>query len=244
MFKLCTSSYSTVFLRMVLVLSFGSFFFLFTSFHSSSNSTEKIRLLFAGDIMGHGPQIRSAEVIKNQHYNYYPCFEYVKPIISQADLAIANLELSLPGEPPYQGYPIFRSPDDLVPALRDAGFDLLLTANNHCNDARRKGIEHAIYTLRENSFYQTGTFLNKEERELFYPLVVYKKGFKLAFLNYTFSTNKIPQVPPTLINQIKLNEIREDMLTAQALQPDAIIVTLHWGKEYRLKESQEQKRLS
>ena len=209
-----------------------------------SSEVDTLCLLFAGDIMGHGPQIRSAQIIENQQYNYYPCFEYIKPILRQADLAVANLELSLPGCPPYLGYPMFRSPDDLVPALRDAGFSLLLTANNHCNDARRPGLENAIFTLRENGFYQTGTYVNQEEYDLYYPLVIYKKGFKLAFLNYTFSTNKMRPVPPNIINEIDANQIKEDIKVANDMQVDAIIVAMHWGKEYQLEESAEQRALA
>ncbi len=212
--------------------------------YNSTSNFDTLQLLFAGDIMGHGPQIESAQVIKDKQYNYYPCFEYIKPILQQADLAVANLELSLPGKPPYLGYPMFRSPDDLIPALRDAGFDLLLTANNHCNDAFRSGVQHAIHTLRENGFYQTGTFFNPEERDLFYPLMIYKKGFKLAFLNYTFSTNKLRPVPPTVINGIDNNQIKKDLRLAKELNPDIIIVTMHWGKEYRLEESKEQNELA
>ena len=77
---------------------------------SSNDGKARLNLLFVGDIMGHGPQIRSAELVKNERYDYLPCFKYVRPILDQADLAIGNLELTLPGKPPYQGYPQFRSP--------------------------------------------------------------------------------------------------------------------------------------
>jgi hypothetical protein len=102
--------------------------------------TDTLRLIFAGDIMGHTPQISSAEKIKNKEYDYTPCFQYVKPLLEQADIAIGNLELTLPGKPPYTGYPMFRSPDALAKALKEAGFDLLVTANNHSNDSRGAGV--------------------------------------------------------------------------------------------------------
>ena len=74
-----------------------------TSAQIESDSISKINLLFVGDIMGHDPQIESAEITKNESYNYEPCFQYVKPIIEKSDLAIANLEVTLPGQPPYRG---------------------------------------------------------------------------------------------------------------------------------------------
>ena len=96
--------------------------------------------------MGHTPQIHAAEIKKNKTYNYKPSFEYIAPIIRAADLAIGNLEVTLPGRPPYSGYPTFQSPDDLAKDLKWAGFDVLVTANNHSNDSGKRGC------LATNSF--------------------------------------------------------------------------------------------
>lgn len=203
----------------------------------------QLKLLFVGDIMGHGSQIESATIGKNQ-YDYNPCFEYIAPILQQADLAIGNLELTLPGKPPYQGYPQFRSPKALAPALRNAGFDLLVTANNHSNDSGLEGVLNTISTLEEYGFYQTGTFKNQETRDAFYPLLIYKNGFRLAFLNYTYDTNGIPTRAPSIVNEIKEDQIEKDMAVARQLQPDAIIVIMHWGLEYQLQENVKQQALA
>jgi poly-gamma-glutamate capsule biosynthesis protein CapA/YwtB (metallophosphatase superfamily) len=210
----------------------------------SADSIVKLNLLFVGDIMGHGPQIRSAEIVNDKKYNYLPCFKYIRPILEQADLAIGNLELTLPGKPPYQGYPQFRSPDELAYALRLSGFDLMVTSNNHSNDAGKVGVINTISTLKGYGFYQTGTFKNSEEKELFYPLIVYKNGFKLAFLNYTYGTNGLSTKEPTLVNLIDTTLIKKDLKLAQQLSPDAIIVVMHWGQEYKMNESSTQRRLS
>ena len=181
---------------------------------------------------------------KNKSYDYLPCFQYVRPILEEADLAVGNLELTLPGKPPYQGYPRFRSPDELAYALRVSGFDLLTTSNNHSNDAGKQGVIKTIETVKGYGFYQTGTFRNAEERELFYPLIVYKDNFKLAFLNYTYDTNGLPTRLPTVVNEIDTSLMKKDMETAKALRPDAIIVIMHWGLEYQLRESKTQRRLT
>ena len=171
-------------------------------------------------------------------------FQYIKPIIEKADLAIANLEVTLPGKPPYRGYPQFRSPDELALALRLAGFDMLVTANNHSNDAGKKGVINTIATAKKYGFYQTGTFKNKKERELFYPLIVYKDDFKIAFLNYTYGTNGLKTKPPTIVNYIDEKLIEADMKLAKELKPDAIIVVTHWGKEYKYVENEKQRKLA
>jgi len=205
--------------------------------------TDTLRLIFAGDIMGHAPQIKSAETSPGQ-YDYRPCFRYVKPILEQADLAIGNLELTLPGKGPYTGYPMFRSPDALATALRDAGFDILVTANNHSNDSRGPGVVSTIETVRELGFQQTGTFKNSRDRELFYPLMVYRNGFKIALLNYTYDTNGVPTQAPTVVNLIDTVQIAADLAEARARKPHFILVVMHWGLEYQLQENAEQRKLA
>lgn len=223
-----------------------SFLFLLvhlTSLDDLRAQTDTLRLLFVGDIMGHTPQIKSAEVAPGK-YNYDPCFKYVKPIIERADVAIGNLELTLPGKGPYSGYPMFRSPDALADALKQAGFDMLVTANNHSNDARGLGVKNTITTLKDKGFLQTGTFASARERAAFYPLMLYKDGFKIAILNYTYGTNGVPDEPPTLVNLIDTVQIARDLEEAHARKPHYIIAVMHWGVEYQLTENDEQRRLA
>ncbi len=211
---------------------------------SAPGDTARLRLLFAGDIMGHDSQIESATIKKDSFYDYSPCFEYVEPMLQAADLAIGNLEVTLPGKPPYTGYPRFRSPDDLALALRYAGFDLLVTANNHSNDAGREGVIHTIDALNNLFFLHTGTFQSAAEKDAFYPLVVYKGVFKIVFLNYTYGTNGLPTKAPVIVNEINETEIEKDMAVARALQPDFIIAVMHWGNEYQRQESEDQRKLA
>jgi len=203
---------------------------------------ERLRLIFAGDIMVHQAQILAAQTPEG--YDFGACFEYVKPLLQSADLAIGNLELTMPGEEPYLGYPMFRCPEELATALRIAGFDLMMTANNHSNDSGAPGVINTIEVLEESGFYHTDTFQNREEMEAYYPLIVYKKGFKLAFLNYTYSTNGIRTRHPSVVNPIDSAQISLDLRMARDLQPDAIIVMMHWGQEYQLVENKEQRKLT
>lgn len=236
------------FFTLRLPLLFIPFFLFFfgkkLSAQTHPDSISKINLLFVGDVMGHDPQIESAQIVKNKSYNYEPCFQYIKPIIDQANLAIANLEVTLPGKPPYRGYPQFRSPNELVLGLRLAGFDVLATANNHSNDAGKKGVINTISTIKDYGFYQTGTFKNQKDRELYYPLIIYKNDFKIAFLNYTYGTNGIKTRPPVIVNYIDEKLIEKDMKLARQLKPDAIIVITHWGKEYKYVENEKQRKLA
>ncbi len=221
-------------------------FLLFLSTHltAQEDSLIQFKLLFVGDVMQHKPQIKAAEIVPNKSYNYESCFKYVSPIIKKADLAVGNLEVTLPGKPPYQGYPQFRSPDDLAKGLRYSGFDMMVTSNNHSNDAGKTGVINTIETLKNYGFYQTGTFKNQEERDLFYPLIVHKNNFQLGFLNYTYGTNGLKTKYPTVVNYIDTAIIKKDLALTNLINPDFTIVIMHWGKEYKLIESQEQRDLT
>jgi poly-gamma-glutamate capsule biosynthesis protein CapA/YwtB (metallophosphatase superfamily) len=164
-------------------------------------------------------------------YNYDPCFQHIKSYTQSVDLAIANLELTLAG-PPYRGYPQFSAPDALLTGLQNMGIDVLVTANNHCVDTGKKGLERTIKMLDSLKIPHTGTFTNDEEKVINHPLMVKRNGFNLAILNYTFSTNGLPVAAPNIVNRIDTATIRRDLQKTKSLKPDLITVFFHWGNEY------------
>jgi poly-gamma-glutamate synthesis protein (capsule biosynthesis protein) len=210
---------------------------------SSVAQPAELKLVFAGDIMGHDSQIASALATGESGYDYKPCFQYLRPYLQEADLVVGNLELTFAGEP-YKGYPAFSSPDELAAALKWAGFDILVNANNHALDRGRKGLERTINVLESQEIVQTGTFRDPEARTFYYPLVVEKNGIRIALLNYTYGTNGIRDRPPAIVNRIDKDLIREDFRKALTALPDFVLVTIHWGNEYQLKESPEQQELA
>jgi poly-gamma-glutamate capsule biosynthesis protein CapA/YwtB (metallophosphatase superfamily) len=192
---------------------------------------KQISLLFIGDIMGHDTQIWSAENRETHTYNYDDVFRYIKPLISEADIAIANLEVTLAG-PPYKGYPQFSSPADLAVACHKAGIDYLVTANNHAADRGKDGIISTINKLDSLGIPHTGTFLNQACRDSLYPLMISSKGTSIALLNYTFSTNGIRVPEPVIVNMLDKELITKDIIKARTKKADLIILFLHWGTEY------------
>lgn len=222
------------------------YFLLLIALYSSAalaQDTTRISLLFAGDIMGHDSQIASAFDPETKTYDYTSCFERMRPYIQSADIAFGNLEVTLAG-PPYKGYPQFSSPDELAVALKDVGFDVLVTSNNHSVDRRKKGIERTISVLDSLGIPHTGTFFDEASRLNEYPLILSKNGFTLALLNYTYGTNGIPVPEPGMVNLIDTTQIRQDIQKAKLVNPDAIIAFMHWGKEYESLPSQSQKQLA
>jgi poly-gamma-glutamate capsule biosynthesis protein CapA/YwtB (metallophosphatase superfamily) len=199
--------------------------------------------MFAGDIMSQVPQINAAERANGTH-NYTPCFQYIRSILETADLAIGNLECTLSEKPPYTGYPHFISPNQLAKALKINGFDILVTANNHSLDNGSYGVENTIETLREEGFVQTGTFKNSRYKNLLYPLIVYKNGYKIALLNYTHHTNGLRISPPNSVNRLEMEAIKHDLDEAKKMKPDFIITFLHWGNEHVMVENDNQRSIA
>ena len=206
------------------------------------SSQERITLLFVGDLMQHQAQIDAARTPDGK-YDYSSCFALVKEQISHADIAIGNLEVTLGGKP-YRGYPTFSAPDEYLQAIKDAGFDVLLTANNHCLDRGKKGLERTIAQIDSLSIPYAGTYRNVAERTQRYPLFIRKKGFCIAILNYTYGTNGIKVTPPNIVNYINKETILKDIHSAQAVRPDAIIACMHWGEEYQSLPNREQRELA
>jgi hypothetical protein len=208
-----------------------------------AQDTTRLSLLFLGDIMQHDSQIRAAYDPVNKRYDYTPCFQYIRPYIESADLAIGNLELTLAG-PPYKGYPQFSSPDELLLGLKDMGMDVLVTANNHCVDTGKKGLERTIDMLDSMKILHTGTFKEPVERLNEHPLLIEKDSFRLSLLNYTFSTNGLPVTKPNIVNRIDTALIRQDLLLAKKQSPDVVIVFVHWGVEYQSLPNAQQKMIT
>ena len=192
---------------------------------------DRLTLLFVGDLMQHQAQIDAARTGPST-YDYAACFQHVRDEIKRADVAIGNLEVTL-GGPPYRGYPAFSAPDEFLYALQQTGFDVLLTANNHCLDRGPKGLQRTLARLDSVGMAHAGTYVDAAQREAIYPLLIEKKGFRLAILNYTYGTNGLQPRPPHIVNYIDKEQMRTDILKARRLCPDVIIACMHWGVEYR-----------
>lgn len=207
------------------------------------DSTSNVKLLFLGDVMGHDAQIEAAYNASDSSYSYWSTFSLIADYLGSADICIANLEVTLAGEP-FKGYPQFSSPDQLAIDAQKAGVDVFITANNHCLDRGSKGFNRTLDVLDTLGIFYTGTFRNQEERDLYYPLMIEKKGIRIALLNYTYGTNGLKVSPPLLVNRIDTSIIRKDVLKAQNAGADLIIATMHWGTEYQRVENSEQNRLA
>ena len=191
---------------------------------------QEIDLLFAGDIMQHEAQLKAARTQEGT-YSFSHNYRYIKSHVSTADIAIGNLETPI-GTKGFSGYPSFCAPDSFLYAAVNAGFDVMLFANNHCLDKGKATAMHTLDIMDSLGIAHCGVYRNEYERSQRYPLLIEKKGIRIALLNYTYGTNGRQVPDPMVINLIDKETIAKDIIDAKCLLPDVIIACMHWGDEY------------
>lgn len=204
-------------------------------------SNSIVTLAATGDIMFHGPQLNSAR--RGDSYDFTPMFADVKPILSSADLTIANFETTLGGPSlGFSGYPQFNSPDEVADAIKDAGVDILTTVNNHSLDTRADGLKRTVRVLQDKGFKTVGTYEEEpDSRVLTYEI----NDITFAILAYTESTNGLGDLFSdeelnAMLNLMTKENIERDIKEAQSLDVDFIITFMHWGDEYATEPNEKQ----
>lgn len=199
-------------------------------------------IVFAGDAMQHKAQIDAARQ-PDGSYLYDNCFSAIESIISGADYSVVNLETPLGGKP-YRGYPCFSAPDSYAAALQKAGFDLMLTANNHALDCRDNGLKRTIAVLDSLKIPHIGTYCHPKARKEAIPFIATVNGFKVGFLNYTYGTNGFEIQGDAIVDYIDREQMANDIKTTRNAGAEIICVAVHWGEEYKLLPNKSQKSLA
>lgn len=203
-----------------------------------------LKIVSVGDIMFHGPQIKAA--YSGGIYDFKPSFKYVKPYIEEADIAIGNFETVVGGkEKGYRGYPSFNSPDETLDGLKDTGFDILSSVNNHSLDGGKSGLIRTIDLMKEKGIVQLGTFKEKTSRVYIREVNDIKTGY-LAY-SYGFNGNEAGLSEDDMsymVNKIDREKISQDITELKDKQVDFIIAIVHWGNEYARESSEDQRDLA
>lgn len=201
-----------------------------------------INLLAVGDIMFHSPQYKAAYDKERQTYDFTPTFRYIKKYVEEADLALANFETVTVGEEAgFSGFPRFNTPKESLLALKDAGFDILSTANNHCLDRGKKGILSTIDNINEYGMKNIGTYKETGDNILIQDV----EDIKIGFLSYTYALNGLDSLLTDeeltyMVNLIEEEKIKSDIEKTKNLDVDLIVVFIHWGNEYHREPSDAQ----
>lgn len=212
-----------------------------------------------GDLLMHQPVFATCRQ-SDGSYDYESIFRYLAPYTSSYDYALANLETTFGGDAyPYQGNPTFNCPDGLAQSAVEAGYDMLLTANNHCSDTTAAGIKRTLEQVRGAGLTALGTQLDAEEPKY---EVVDINGIRVGMVCYTYATgvtgdgrpslNGLAAVAePGLVNYFRENNLDAFYAEAKTILDnmdsdgaEATMIFLHWGVEYQLQENVTQRTMA
>lgn len=198
-------------------------------------------LVFVGDAMQHQAQLDAAR--RGKSYDYSGCFSLIDEYVESADYAVVNLETTL-GSRNFTGYPCFCSPDSYAEALKKAGFDMMLTANNHTLDRHDSGHRRTIDVLDSLGVDHIGTYRSASERSERIPCVKDINGFRVGFLNYTYGTNGITLSGEGVVDYIDREQMKKDIASTREAGAELVVAAVHWGVEYQLLPHATQKHLA
>jgi len=208
-----------------------------------------------GDLLMHKPLFDERSIIRQADgsYDFSHIFKYFTETVQQYDYAIANLETTFGGDDfPYQGNPAFNCPDPFLTSVVDAGYDMLLTANNHSYDTLMTGITRTLETVRAAGLDTIGTRLSEDELRY---AIIDVNGIKIGMVCYTYSSGLSDKGLPRLNgntpveneqlvnwfsnrNPEKMYKEMEIILADMAEKgADINMMFIHWGNEYELTEN-------
>lgn len=204
---------------------------------SKEQIEQKVTVMLTGDLMCLRAQQYGAK--SENTFNFNHSFSYVKQIFSNSDLVIGNLE-TLTSHSNYYTFeqkiiknsPNCNAPATFLDALRYAGFDAVVTANNHCLDGGMTGMRETIEKLEEYHIAQVGTYLrNDVSRFLLYEV----NGIKIGVLSYTeyinFRNSLSAKDLDSSVNCYSKKAVERDVKEAKKAGAEFIIAYNHWGTE-------------
>jgi poly-gamma-glutamate capsule biosynthesis protein CapA/YwtB (metallophosphatase superfamily) len=158
----------------------------------------------------------------------YP-FLRIADLVRSADVAFANLEMPLTN-----GRCIARGAcgaPELARTLSWAGLDVLSVANNRVHDAETVGLLDTIQALSRAGLSPIGGGRNLDEARR--PLIVERRGLKLAFLAYTYGTSMgidgFVRRDAAGVMPLDPLVIKDDIKRVRS-QVDFVVLSFHWGR--------------
>jgi poly-gamma-glutamate synthesis protein (capsule biosynthesis protein) len=192
------------------------------------------------------------------NYDFSPIFKHLGDSVSGLDYAVANLETTFGGDRhPYQGNPTFNCPDQLAGNLKDAGFDMLLTVNNHCSDTLNAGIKRTLNTVRQAGLTTLGTIADSADfRKTSGYEIGEVDGIRIALVAFTKGMDNLglPAGSEDCVNllykdystdykKVDTDRIARVLRNISEEQPDITIAMVHWGSEYNDEISKTQEKI-
>lgn len=190
---------------------------------------EAITMSFVGDLLP-GEYLTPLMEQNGFDYPYRNALLY----LSEPDITAGNLELPITlGGTPIEGTPyVYKGHPDVLPAIKEAGFDVLSLANNHAMDQGLEGMTDTIRYLKETGFGYMGTGNN--DKEAFEPYYTEAKGVKVAFVGLSrvipYAELKADRNTPGIAETYDTTRAVAAIKKAEE-NADLVVVMVHWGDD-------------
>lgn len=195
----------------------------------------EVEIFAMGDMIFHQPIVKNYKT--ENSFDFTPIFQNISEDINEADIAIANFEGSVNSNRVLSGFPLFNFPKESISSLKNVGFDVLSTANNHCLDTGIDGLAETISVINENNMKSFGTFTEDIDK----GIVVEEKGIKIGLISFTDTLNGMDSLMRG--KEYSVNNFSQDVesdIKKLKDKSDIVIVYPHWGNEYQLVPNERQ----
>ncbi len=215
------------------------------------NGPTTIHIRAAGDLNITKSVVESGLVASG--YDFTRAFLDVSHLLSNADLTMLNFNGTISGEP--YGSDTMSSPTQMLDALRNAGVDIVQTANCSSVQAGLIGLKSTLAAIRQSGLEPVGSYSSAEEYAASKGYIICEvQGIKIAVVAFTKGVGGMgmPAGNEDCVNLLYndyasyYKEVNKDKINAilkavSEEKPDLVIGMLHWGSEYNdvLSESQE-----
>lgn len=125
---------------------------LFEQWDKANKNTDVAKVAIVGDIMQHERQLKFE---KQRGFSYDGVFDDLTPVFNGCDLVVGNLETTIGDS--ISGFPYFSAPQELLHALKQTGFDVLITSNNHTLDHGEEGLRRTYSSIVDEGMIPIGT---------------------------------------------------------------------------------------
>ena len=211
----------------------------------SDSSVKTARVVANGDILIHDALYYTAKK-DDGSYDFNPFFEYVKPWIEGADLAIGDFEGTISDRSPLGGYPLFNAPVQIADTMKDVGYDVVDLAHNHILDTGLYGLKYTDKVFKERGLDTVGVHADKNRSE---DKILIKEvnGIKIAILAYAYGYNGMDANLTTQERNNHLSDLDEEKMKEEIQraekEADVTVVMPQMGVEYKMEPTEEQKAL-
>ena len=211
------------------------------TYHGTAAHEGRARIMLTGDLMARLRQQERARC--SGGFSFDESFAYVRDLFAQADLVVGNMESMVSASAPYvlerehvDARPYLNAPHEFLEAIRRAGFDCVVNAQNHIYDTGVRGLYETLAAQNEVGLLHTGAFASPADDRFvvvsFGGIRVGIEGFYDPARQLMKKVNFTEEGREVLLAGFDEDAVRADIAAAKGRGANFVIAYCHAGREY------------